>query len=240
MYNRRFSEKMKALYQRIDEYVVSIMEANYSAGNGDSFTLFNDAFQVPLAQHDIANTRAALWLNKVKADFRKNDFSGDNMHFVGDSNLSAVFSAMMNQGTATETNLGFQFQGVTNNYTNRIINNTGIYATGYGFEKGAFGIIDWVDPIFKTGHDTGTDAWFSFVEPRYGMTIGVKYKKICKDNSSAIFSGMTMAADLHESWQFGVMVSVPVAYTSDANTCIYKYELSDDNTVQSGSGSYSA
>lgn len=237
MYQMRFEEKMKSMYKRIDEYVVSILEANYSAGAGDSFTLYNNAFQVPLDEYDLSAQRSALWLNKLKSDIRKNDFSGDNIHVLGDSNLVSVMSAMINQGTGTQTNLGFQFQGVTSNFTNRIVNNNGIYATGFVFEQGAFGIIDWIDPLFRAGKEIGTDEWTSFIEPRYGMTIGVKVKRECADNTSVI-SGMTMSADFQESWQFGVMVAVPIAYSSDANTFIYKYELDADNNVLSGSGSY--
>ncbi len=92
-------------------------------------------------------------MNKLKSDIRKNDFSGDNIHILGDSNLVSVMSAMLNQGQGTETNLGFQFQGITSNFTNRIVNNNGIYATGYAFEKGAFGIIDWIDPLFRAGKE---------------------------------------------------------------------------------------
>lgn len=237
MYQLRFEEKMKALYKRIDEYVVSILEANYSVGNADSFTTYNNAFQVPLDEYDLASNRAALWLNKVKADFRKDDFSGDNLHVIGDSNLVAVMSAMLNQGQGNETNLGFQFQGITSNFTNRVANNTGIYATGYAFEKGAFGLIDWVDPLYRKGHNIGTDEWMSFTDPRYGMTIGVKVKRQCKDNTS-ILTGANMAADFQESWQLYVQVAVPTAYSSDSNTFIKKYELDSDNSVLSGSGSY--
>lgn len=238
MFQNRFEQKMKALYERIDEYVVSIVEGAYTVGEGNSFTTYNNAFQVPLNQYDLSAARAAMWVNKLKADIRKNDFSGDNVHILGDSNLVAVMSAMLNQGQGTETNLGFQFQGITSNFSNRVVNNNGIYATGYAFEKGAFGIIDWVDPLFRKGATNGQTTWSSFVEPRYGFTIGVLHTKGCADNSS-IISGMTMAADLQETWQFGLQVAVPVAYSSDTNNSfIYKYELDEDNTVLSGSGSY--
>src|SRR3990167_3703506 len=205
MFNMRWAEKMKALYKRIDAYIVSILEANYAAGAGTNFTLFNNAFQVPLDEYDIAQNRAALWLNKVKADIFKNDFSGENLHILGESNMLAVCSAMLNQGQGNETNLGWQFQGVTRNATNRITNNTGIYATGYVFEKGAFGCFDWIPQIFRAGKTTGEDVWTSFVDPRYGMTFGVKSERTCANNTS-IFYGMAMGADFTENWQIGVQI----------------------------------
>jgi hypothetical protein len=63
LFQIRFEQKLLNLYKRMDSAVIAALEANYSAGLGDSFTLFNDAFQVPLNQYDIATTRAATWLN---------------------------------------------------------------------------------------------------------------------------------------------------------------------------------
>lgn len=236
MFRLRWREKMKNLYKRMDSYIVSILEANFSAGAGTNFTLFNNAFQVPLDAYDIAENRAALWLNKVKADMFKNDFSG-NFHILGESNLLAICSSMLNQGQGNETNLGWQFQGVSRNATNRIVNNTGIYATGFVFEVGAFGAFDWTPKIFRAGLQNGQDVWTSFVDPRYGMTWGVKSARKCADNTS-INSGMAMGADWNESWQIGCMLSAPRAYDSDGNSFIYKYEFDNDNSVLSGSGSY--
>lgn len=229
------SQKLLAIYQRMDSKVVAALEANYSAGSGDSFTLFNDAFQVPLNQYDIATTRAATWLNKVKADIMKNDFDPDNLLIVGESNFKAVMSSMLNQGQNTETNLGFQFQGVDSTFTNRVTNNTGIYATGYAFEKGAFGFLTWNNALHRSGKDIGTDVWTTMVEPRYGLSLELKAKKGCEDNSVS-FTGAE--ADYTESFVISVDVCTPIAYTSDTNTGIYKYELNEDSSVQSGSGSY--
>ncbi len=239
MFQMRFEEAMKSMYAGIDEYVVATgLEGGYNSGAGNLFPLYNNAFQVSQSNYDITTNRAARWLNKVKADFRKNDLSGDNIHFVGDANLMDVMSMALNQGQGTSTNLGFMFQGITSNFTNRVVNNDGIYATGYAFEKGAFGILDWIDPLFRVGKTIETDEWTSFREPRYGMTIGVKIKRQCKDNSS-VLSGSLMTADFQESWQFVVQVAVPTAYSSEADqTFIYKYELNEDDSVLSGSGSY--
>jgi hypothetical protein len=236
LFNLRWREKMKALYKRIDAYIIARLEASYSAGAGTVFPTFNDARQVALSEWDLAQNRAANWINKARANFRMDDFSGDNLHILGDAFMSSVLSATLNQGAGTATNTGFQFQGITSNFTNRITNNIGIDATGYLFEKGAFGMLDWCAPIFREGMTNGTDVWMSQKDPRYGMTLGVKVTKECKDNS-AINSKYT--ADWNESWQFGVEVSVPMAYDSEGGSFVRKYELANDNTVQSGSGSYS-
>lgn len=237
LYQIRFEQAMKNLYKRIDEYIVSVLEAGYSQGEGTSFPTYNNAFQVALDQYDLQTNRQALWANKLKADMIKNDFSGDNTWMLGDSNFMQIVSSMANQGTGTHTNLGFQFNGMLTKADNRVINNNGIYATGYAFEKGAFGLVDWIDPLFRVGKSIETDEWTSFIESRYGMRIAVKVKRQCKDNT-AINSGMTMGADFQESWQLGVQIAVPTAFTSDANTFIYKYEFDEDNSTLSGSGSY--
>jgi hypothetical protein len=157
------------------------------------------------------------------------------IHVVGEANMKAVFSSMLNQGQSTDTNLGFQFQGVTSSFSNRVTNNTGIYATGYAFEKGAFGFLTWTNGLSREGKDIGTDVWRTFVDPRYGLTIELKVKKACTDNSGTITGA---EADYTEGFVMAVDVCTPIAYSSDSNTGIYKYELNEDSTVQSGSGSY--
>lgn len=238
MFQMRLEEKLKNIYKRLDEYVVSILEANYSPGAGNAFPIFNNAFQIASDEYDITTNRAARWLSKAKSDFMQNDFSGDNIEFIGNAKLLEIVSSMQAQGNATNTNLGFQFQGVNFRFSNRISDNTGMYATAYGFEKGAFGIIDWIDPLFRSNATIGTHEWTSFFEPRYGMRLAMKITKMCADNTG-ILSGTTMGADFEEQFQLGLLASVPTAYTSDSYTYISKYEFSEDNTVQSGSGSYS-
>lgn len=143
IFQARFEQKLKAIYKRIDSAIIAALEAAYTAGSGDSFTLFNDAFQVPLSAYDLASNRNATWLNKVKADMMKNDFEPDMLEMVGDSNLGAVLRSMLNQGNQTATNLAFQLEAFNARFSNRVSNNTGIYATGYAYQKGAFGLLTW-------------------------------------------------------------------------------------------------
>lgn len=236
MFQRRLQEKLKALYVRIDEYVVAQLEAAYTAGDGTNFVKFNDASQVPADDYDLQTSRAAMWLNKAKSDMFANDANMDNLHMVGEGGLLAIVNSMANQGQYTETNLGYQFQNVGFSHTNRVINNTGRYATGYLFEKGMFTLLTWTNALHRKGEDIGTDVWTIFQDPRYGFDIELKVKKQCKDNSS-ILSGLN--ADYQEGFVLSVDICVPTAYTSDTNSGIYKYEFDVDNTVQSGSGSYS-
>jgi hypothetical protein len=142
---------------------------------------------------------------------------------------------MLAQGNSTATDLAFQFGNFSADFTNRLDNNTGIYATGYVFEKGAFGFLTWINGLHREGKDIGTDVWTRFQDPRYGMDLELKVKKACADNSSI---GSGMQADYTEGFVISVDVATPVAYNSDDNTGIYKYELNEDNTVLSGSGSY--
>lgn len=237
MFQMRLEEKLKNFYKRVDDYIISILEASYSAGAGDSFPIFNNAFQIASSNYDITTNRAARWLAKAKADFMKNDFSGDNLEFLGNANLMEIMSSMQAQGGTTDTNLNFQFQGASFRFSNRITDNTGMYATAYGYEKGAFGIIDWIDPLFKANKSNGQDEWTSFIEPRYGMRLALKVTKKCADNTS-ILTGTTMGADYEEQFQLGALLTVPTAYSSDSYTYISKYEFSEDDTVVSGSGSY--
>lgn len=238
MFQFRFEEKMKNIYKRLDSAVSAALEANFSPGAGNNFPIFNDAFQVSLSNYSIETNRQAQWLGKAKSDFVKNDFDPDDLMFVGDSNMMVITEAMRNQGSNTDTKLDYQFMGTSFKFTNRITNNTGRYATAYGFKKGAIGIVNWVPKLFRDGRDNGTDVWTTFVDPRYGITFGMKVTKKCADSSS-ILSGFDSTADYKETFQIFTHYALPTAYSSDSYTYISKYEFDENNSVQSGSGSYS-
>lgn len=235
MFQRRLEQRLLSMYSRLDAIQVAALEANYTAGVGTQFSKYNDASQVPLNDYDITTNRAALWLNKAKSDMFDNYLSMDNLMMVGESGLIQVQSSMQNQGSGNETNLGFQFNGVTFKNTNRIINNDGRYATGYLFEKGMFTMLTWVNALARKGKDIGTDVWTLFQDPRYKFDIELKVKKGCTDNSS---KGAGMQADYAESYVLSMDYATPFAYASDGNSGVYKYEFDRDNSVQSGSGSY--
>lgn len=235
IFNNRFDQKLRSLYNRIDALVVAQLEASYSAGAGTYYTNFNNAKQVPLSDHDISNNRAALWVNRMMAEMMQNDFN-DDIVGVGDAFLKANTMAMLNQGQGTATNLGFQFSGTNWNFTNRVTNNTGRDATAYIFQNGMIGLLNWIRPEYTQGVDIGTDVWSRFTDPVYGMNFELKMKKQCEDNS-LLFSGAE--ADYTESFVIAADFATPTAYSSTSNSFIYKYELENDNNIQSGSGSYS-
>lgn len=235
IFQRRLEQRLLSMYSRLDAIQVAALEANYTAGLGTQFTKYNDASQVPLNDYDITTNRAAMWLNKAKSDMFANDLSMDNLMMVGEGGLIQIQSSMQNQGSGNETNLGFQFNGVTFKNTNRIVNNDGRYATGYLFEKGMFTMLTWVNQLHREGKDIGIDVWTLFQDPRYGFDIELKIKKGCADSSA---KGAGMQADYVESYVLTLDYATPFAYTSDDNSGIYKYEFDVDNTVQSGSGSY--
>lgn len=237
MFQLRLEQRLLSLYERLDTAVVAALEAAYTEGDGTQFTKYNNASQVALDDYDVSSNRAAFWLNKAKSDAFANDISSDNLRFVGEGGLKQIVSSMGNQGAGNETNLGFQFQGVGFHHTNRVVNNEGRYATGYMFEMGMFTLLTWTNALARQGKDIGTDVWGIFLDPRYGFDIELKVKKSCYD-STAASKGVGMEADYKEGFVLSLDYCIPVAYSSDANSGIYKYEFDTDNSVQSGSGSY--
>lgn len=235
MFSKRFNEKLKNLAKRIDAIVVAMLEANYTAGNGDNFVTFNNAFQVPESEWNLAANLASLWINSMKADMFKNDLDQDQIHMVGDANMQGIMNSLIAQGSANSVNTFFQMSGLTGSFTNRIVNNGGIKATGYGFQKGAFGILTWINQLESEGENTGTHIWTNFTMPRYGFKVGLKETITCADNSANVPGA---EADSVHGYVLAVDISTPVQYSSDGNSGIYKYELDSDDNTLSGSGSY--
>lgn len=229
------ADRIRALDERIEAYLVSSVDTQVTEGSGTIFTNFNDAKQVPLDKWDLSNSRAALWLNEARSEMAQNKYKGP-FNLVGDPVMMSVTMAMLNQGAGNGINTGFQFNGFDMKFSNAITNEVSIHATAYIFQKGMFGMLTWVNALSRQGKDIGTDAWMVMAHPNKGYEIELKIKRSCVDNSGS-FTGAE--ADYVESFVLHVDVAAVFGYSSDSNSGIYKYELDNDNTVQSGSGSYS-
>lgn len=228
------ADRWRALHERLEAAAVAYLEANYTVGDGTIYDVYFNAHQVPLSNYDLSNNRAAMWLNKARAEMKQNKYSGPYV-LVGDPVMESVCMAMLNQGAGNAINSGFQFNGFEMKFSNEITNNTGIYATAYIFEKGLFGVVPWINMLSREGDDIGTDIWTTIGSPLYsGLTFELKVKKSCTDNSGTITGGQ---ADLVESFVMAIEVAFIHAYSSDSNSGIYKYELDEDENVHSGSGS---
>jgi len=235
IFQNRFEQRMLSIYTRLDTAITAFLESNYTQGSGDNFTFYNNASQVPLDSWSLAANQAAFWVNDAMADMFKNDLNADLIRMVGDANMMGVWKTLGAQGPQNGVNTAFQLAGINGRFTNRIANNTGIKATAYMYEQGMFSLLTWINALEKKGRDIGTDEWTMFKDTRYGFDIGMKVKRECVDNSADIDGAQ---ADFKESFVMALDYATPIAYSSDSNSGIYKFELDRDNSILSGSGSY--
>ncbi len=228
----RIQNKLRSFYKRWEAAAVASLESLKSHGSGTAYHNYHYAKQVPDTDWDLSVNRAANFMGKIQQEFQENDYDGPIV-IIGNPAFTRIWSLLNAQGIGTATNLSVGGDFIYKK-SNSIYNNTGVAATCYAFAPGMFGVIPWTNMLARTGADIGTDKWSVFNEPRFDITLEQKYKAACTDSSGSITGG---EADLVEGFVDSVDLAFISAYSSTANTGIYKYELSTTAASHSGSGS---
>lgn len=231
IFEKRWENKHRSFYKRFENAAIAYLETKANKGDGKQYKHFGNAKQVPLSDWDISTNRSAQFMNKIKAEMLDNDYAGQYV-VIGNTAFAAVWAAMTSQGGNTATKLDDQFLDFEFHCSNSLLNDTGVSATAYIFQKGMFGVIPWTKPKNRRGYSIGTDTWSLYNEPRYSMEIEQKYSAACYDNSGSLAKSQD---DLIEGFGLAVDLAFITAYSSDSNTGIYKYELLPGNTISSGS-----
>lgn len=234
---QRMRERIKSAHARLDTAGNAFLVANKSAGLGTVYTRVTNDAQVPLADHRVSPTTAALWLNNVSQEMFENDYA-PMYNIIGSAGVAASLRPLLAQGAGNQTNLAFQDGEFMKRFSNRIaVDTANDVGTAFIMPEGMFTLLTWTKPKNRTniealGFDgvvnsggwliAGNDIWGQVIDPVYGFPWEVKIKVSCNDNSANM-------AEAQDDLLYQVSMSFDYAYlkayTSDANTGIYKYEL---------------
>jgi hypothetical protein len=223
LFNRLLVRAMVSAYTRLEKESVAHLEAIKSPlNNGGYFpTTTGNAKQVNYVD------RLNLWAG-VESEMMENDFSG-MVNFVGDTVTKAISTYVGAQGAGNGVNLAYQEAAFNGYYSRFVQRGAAAYATEYFFEPGTIGFYPWTRPDFLSNKDIGTDIWTTFTDPVMGMRWELKVKKGCVDAGIFGLDGVTPVAGTEagyvESYVLSTSYSFTEAYSSDASTGVFKYEI---------------
>ena len=217
-FNHGLAEALRNLYTRIDSAAVAHLEASKSNGLATTYPLALGAFQVPQAEKE-------SYFNNVLTDLSINDYFGAYKNVASTSQTGLIRTDEFNAGKdcCLPDSSPFAEGRFIHSPSNRVTNAVGAQSTSYIFEKGQVGMISWINQISRRGETIGAESWDSLVDPVFGLPLELKICKECVDNSATFGAGAEN--DLVTKYALYLDVSFVNAYSSDANTGIYKYEV---------------
>lgn len=233
---QNFKQMLLSFYSRLDTLAYNFLIANKSAGNGSHYPRSGVNGEIGALDWKLSPNSAAVWVNNVQSEMLQNDYGGP-YDVVGSTYLSSIVSAMLNQGAGNQTNSNFQFQNFNFKFSNRVAVDNGDAAEAIIMPQGQVTTLTWTKPKNRIDwanigimlgekrgsfYQVGNELWGTMIEPRYGIEIEMKVKGVCFDNSANIADGQD---DFNIGFSMAFDVAQLNAYSSDANTGIYKYRL---------------
>lgn len=209
------AECMRQLYTYLDQQAIGHYETIKSTVNGGTRyrTTVAGAKQVPFKDYDRLPGR-------LTTEMMGNDFAG-LMDIVASPNLTDAWKYVQNQGTQNGQNLQYQ-TGDYRLYADRFIADAaGVDSTAYIHTPGTVGVYSWINALHRKGEDIGTDVWTTFQDPYYpSITWELKMKRSCADTGV-----VGQEADLVESWGLTAEFAFTEAFSSTADSGVYKYQV---------------
>jgi hypothetical protein len=131
----------------LEDQILAYLDTNRShvnlIGNGSKNTWVTGSYEYWVAV--AAANRARYW-NLMKADFKKNNYSPDNILHVINSEFDADWDYYRNQGAGNTANTQFQFGGHTVTSSSKLeVESAGHDGIDYAFVPGAIGIVNWCE-----------------------------------------------------------------------------------------------
>lgn len=226
-FNFQLMERLRSAYTRLETISAAHLETLKSTVNrGTKYkTTVAGAKQIPYRKIN-------RFYGGINAEMQANDFNG-LVDVVASPNLAEAWNYIQGQGGNNAQNLGFQLSDYNPYFSRFIADGSGVEATAYAFVPGTIGVLPWINQLARDGKDTGTDIWTTFTDPIYGITWELKIKKGCADSSPA--NGGSVAggeADYVESFVLFGEFAFTEAYSSTADTGVYKYEVLEETATE--------
>lgn len=207
-----FTKAMEqAIYARLELAKATAAQYNSSlVGVGNKYPFVADAMQVSVADQP-------YFFNDLEVILNEDDFHAPLLHVLGSTTLQSYVRHWANQGGGNYENLQYQFDGKSFRYSNRVINGSGVRATGYVMPDGSIGLLtrNNIDAVQGNKTSDGT-LWETAFIDGFPFEVGVMYKSTCADKSALNGTGLEhLTATMVEQWQFSIDFGLVTPYQSD-------------------------
>jgi hypothetical protein len=183
-YNRDFAHKMSLLVDDVlsvlDTAAISLLETNKSQVNnadGNPYDYTANTIVVPTTDQE-------HFFNEVMPMMFQNDLPS-TLKMVASPRVMAYISRINAQGAGNSTNLAYQeYLGQEFNYDRFLSIPTSYRDVIYMFAPGSTGMLQWIHSDFRENAVTGDGMQYGTMEIIPGLTVGVRRKTTCADNST--------------------------------------------------------
>jgi hypothetical protein len=179
--------------------------------SGGAFDGVNFVFEI--AEATEGNT--AIQISKIM--MHNNAFSGSYTVYC-DSDAFRKFNFQANQGVSNDTNLAFQFSGMTFVHSTKM----DALASGLGYDKGLWAVVpegsvavlDWIPVQNRAGHEDTEGMYGQIANPIDGLSYAVHSYKERIDGTS--INGYTQ--DVKTEWEASIDLAFEFAPSTTANS----------------------
>jgi len=212
-YEHDFARKMekvcRALATAMDVQAIAALEANKTQVFQDQlyYTVTANSVQVPW------NARMEF-LSDMNAMMRANSYP-EMLHVIGGAGLDSLVRKMAEHDIYNDVNKRLEYDNKVFHYTNNIVNEQGVFATGYVVADGNVGVLTRVDRESLSRTRANFHEWDVVRLPFIDLPVGSHYYTAVGDQSGiAGDASADMTCAVKEYFGFSVDIAFLVAYNS--------------------------
>ena len=210
---RKMEKVCRALATAMDVQAIAALEANKT-----------QVFKDQLYYEVDANTVKVPWnarmefLADMNAMMRANAYP-EMLHVIGGAGLDSLVRKMAEHDIYNDVNKRLEYDNKVFHYTNNIVNEQGVFATGYVVADGNVGVLTRVDREALSRTRANFHEWDVVRLPYIDLPVGSHYYTAVGDQSAiAGAASADMVCNVKEYFGFSVDVAFLVAYNSDPET----------------------
>ena len=207
---RKIEKVCRALATAMDVQAIAALEANKTQVFQDQlyYTVTANSVQVPW------NARMEF-LSDMNAMMRANSYP-EMLHVIGGAGLDSLVRKMAEHDIYNDVNKRLEYDNKIFHYTNNIVNEQGVFATGYVVADGNVGVLTRVDRESLSRTRANFHEWDVVRLPFIDLPVGSHYYTAVGDQSGiAGDASADMTCAVKEYFGFSVDIAFLVAYNSD-------------------------
>lgn len=212
-WERKMEKTCRALAAALDTAAVSALSTNKTQVFGDllQYTQSGNVVQVPFEM-------ATEILGDFNPMMRANDFP-ETIHIIGNAGMDSLIRKLAQHDIYNDVNKRMEYDNKIIHYTNRVVNESGKYATVYAVADGNAGVLTRVDREALRRARANFHEWDVTRLPYIDLPVGSHYYTAVGDQSSiAGDASADMTCNVKEYFGFSVDVAFIVAYNSAPST----------------------
>jgi len=225
-FDRKFMKYVYALGASLDTAAIAALSAAKTQVVGDNL-------DYPFTGNVIQSTWAKREniIGDINPMMKSNDYYGQ-LHVLGNAGIESMVNKMAEKSIYNEVNKTLEYNDKILHFSNRLLNESGRYATGYAVEEGQLGFLSRFEREALAGTQTPTHQWDIITLPKLNIPCGGYYYYGVDDyNAIAGAASADMDRVVKQHYGFAVDVCFVTPYNNAATvnaSPILKFEIASE------------